>query len=109
VRHAAKLISAGPIRRATDTMGHPGHLLAVQGAVVVSYGIRRRPYGNGVRISPDGGESWSRPLILNDDSPVADLGYPSTAPIGPGRFLTIWYEGRGAGSVLRQARWRIAE
>jgi len=95
------------IPHATDTKGFPGHLLGVDGTLIMVYGIRIEPFGIGVRISRDSGSTWGQPVRLCNDSPSPDLGYPSTASIGNGRFLTIWYEARQHTAVLRQAKWSI--
>ena len=75
----------------------------------MSYGHRRKPFGNQARISDDGGNTWSPPLIISGDGVGSDLGYPSTVEIADGTFLSVWYE-RMADSphaVLRQARWEF--
>ena len=90
--------------------GLPSHLLRLgDGRLLMSYGHRRKPFGNQARVSEDGGETWSPPITISDDGIGGDLGYPSTVEIGDGELLTIWYE-RTAGSpkaVLRQARWQL--
>lgn len=90
--------------------GLPSHLLRLDdGRLLMSYGYRRKPYGNQARVSSDGGRSWSEPLTISDDGVGGDLGYPSTVQLGDGSLLTVWYE-RLADSpraVLRQARWRL--
>ena len=75
----------------------------------MSYGYRRAPFGNQARVSEDDGRTWSAPLILSDDGASGDLGYPSTAEIGEGRFVTVWYESRKdtPGAILRMARWSL--
>ena len=75
----------------------------------MSYGYRRKPFGNRARVSEDGGKSWSEPLVISDDGIGGDLGYPSTVEVNPGQMVTVWYE-RMADSpraVLRQARWEL--
>ena len=75
----------------------------------MSYGHRRRPFGNQARVSVDHGRTWSGPIELSGDGQGGDLGYPSTAELDDGTLVTAWYEVR-AGSpraVLRQARWTL--
>jgi hypothetical protein len=90
--------------------GLPSHLLRLRdGRLLMSYGHRRKPFGNQVRISADEGESWSEPIEISGDGIGGDLGYPSTVELEDGGFVSVWYE-RLAGSPmaqLRQAKWRI--
>lgn len=90
--------------------GLPSHLVRLRnGRLVMSYGHRRPPYGNQVRISDDGGRTWSESLILSGDGLGGDLGYPSTVELDDGTLVTVWYE-KIAGSpyaVLRQATWTV--
>jgi sialidase-1 len=90
--------------------GLPSHLLRLRnGNLLMSYGHRRKPFGNQARLSADHGKTWSEPVTLSEDGLAGDLGYPSTVELANGDLLTVWYE-LLAGSqraVLRQARWRI--
>lgn len=91
--------------------GLPSHLLRLRdGRLLMSYGHRRKPFGNQARLSEDGGRTWSAPLTISDDGLGGDLGYPSTVELRDGSLLTVWYElmrePRGR-AVLRQARWRV--
>jgi hypothetical protein len=75
----------------------------------MSYGHRRKPYGNQARLSADNGQTWSAPMTISGDGSWGDLGYPSTVELGDGSLLTVWFEAlkKGQNAVLRQARWRI--
>jgi hypothetical protein len=89
--------------------GLPSHLLRLRdGRLLMSYGYRRDPRGNHVRLSQDHGQSWSAPVILSEDG-SGDLGYPSTVELANGDLLTLWYEvlKPGTPAVLRTARYRI--
>jgi hypothetical protein len=90
--------------------GLPSHLLRLRdGRLLMSYGYRRKPYGNQARISSDEGRTWSAPMTISDDGAGSDLGYTSTVELGDGKLLSVWYE-KMAGStkaVLRQAMWSI--
>lgn len=91
--------------------GLPSHLLRLRnGNLLMTYGHRRAPLGNQVRLSLDEGRTWSDPLILSGDGTSTDLGYPSTVELEDGTLLTVWYEALKGNprAVLRQARWRIA-
>ncbi len=90
--------------------GLPSHLLRLNdGRLLMSYGHRRKPFGNQARVSDDHGKTWSKPMIVSGDGAGGDLGYPSTVQLEDGSLVTVWYE-KLAGStlaVLRQATWRI--
>ncbi len=90
--------------------GLPSHLLRLEdGRLLMSYGYRRKPFGNQARVSADHGRTWSEPITVSDDGAGGDLGYPSTVQLDDGSLLSVWYE-LLAGSrraVLRQARWSL--
>jgi len=90
--------------------GLPSHLLRLRdGRLLMTYGHRRKPYGNQARMSSDNGLTWSEPMILSGDGIGGDLGYPSTVELGDGALLTVWYETMKEPklAVLRQAMWRM--
>jgi len=97
--------------RSIGVWGLPSHLLRLgDDRLLMTYGHRRKPYGNQARISGDNGRTWSEPILISSDGIGGDLGYPSTVQLADGSLLTVWYE-RMKGSpfaVLRQARWRLA-
>ena len=95
---------------AIGVWGLPSFLLRLKsGRILMSYGYRRKPFGNQARYSDDEGTTWSAPLTLSDDGIGGDLGYPSTVELDDGSLLSIWYERlqNSPRAVLRQARWRI--
>lgn len=98
------------VPRAIGVWGLPSFLLRLRdNRLLMTYGYRRKPFGNQARISEDHGRTWSEPLTISGDGIGGDLGYPSTVELGDGTLLTVWYEAM-AGShkaVLRQARWRL--
>jgi hypothetical protein len=90
--------------------GLPSHLLKLRdGRVMMTYGHRRKPFGNQARISSDHGRTWSDPLLISSDGTSSDLGYPSTVELPDRTLLSVWYEKMEGTekAVLRQARWRI--
>lgn len=90
--------------------GLPSHLLRLRdGRLVMTYGHRRKPYGNQARLSTDNGQTWSDPIILSGDGIGGDLGYPSTVELADGTLLTVWYETMKEPklAVLRQATWKL--
>jgi sialidase-1 len=87
--------------------GLPSHLLRLRdGRLLMSYGHRRKPFGNQARLSEDGGHTWSEPMIISGDGASGDLGYPSTVQLADGLLLSAWYESMTGSprAVLRQAR-----
>ena len=98
------------VPRSIGVWGFPSHLLRLSdGRLLMSYGHRRKPYGNQARLSADNGQTWGAPMTISGDGSGGDLGYPSTVELSDGSFLTVWYEAlkKGQNAVLRQARWRI--
>jgi hypothetical protein len=95
---------------AIGVWGLPSHLLRLRdGRLLMSYGYRRRPFGNQVRISEDDGKRWSPPIAISADGPGHDLGYPSTIEREDEKLVTVWYEKMAGSSraVLRQAVWDL--
>lgn len=96
--------------RSIGVWGLPSHLLRLaDDRLLMTYGYRRKPFGNQARLSEDHGRSWSEPITVSADGVTGDLGYPSSVQQDDGSLVTVWYE-RLAGSdkaVLRQARWRL--
>ena len=79
----------------TPMWGYPPHLIKLHdGSILATYGIRRSPFGQRACLSYDGGRTWDidNEIILRDDAPNGDLGYPSTVELGPGELLSIYYQ-----------------
>jgi sialidase-1 len=93
-----------------DVWGLPSHLLALRdGRLLMTYGHRRKPFGNQARFSSDNGKTWGPALIISGDGKGGDLGYPSTVELADGSFLSVWYEAmkEPKRAVLRMARWTV--
>jgi hypothetical protein len=72
--------------------GSPPHLLRhSSGALVCSYGYRLEPFGERACISRDEGETWED-LVIRDDGPTADLGYPSSVELQDGSIFSVYYQ-----------------
>lgn len=108
--------------RAIGVWGLPSHLLKLRdGRLLMTYGHRRKPYGNQARLSADNGKTWGEAMPVSADGAGVDLGYPSTVELADGSLLTVWYESMNGGknwdethggsgmAVLRQAQWRLPE
>ncbi|MCA8983444.1 MAG: sialidase family protein [Planctomycetaceae bacterium] len=90
--------------------GLPSFLNRLQdGRLLMTYGYRRKPFGNQARVSADNGQTWSEALTISDDGASGDLGYPSTVQLADGSLLTVWYEltKDSPRAVLRQAHWEL--
>ena len=91
--------------------GTPPHLLLhSSGVVVCVYGYRHEPYGQRALITRDG-LTWSEELILRDDGPEADLGYPASVELADGSIFTVYYQRlpEDEKTSVLSTRWRLPE
>jgi len=73
---------------------HPADLIQLRdGRVVMVYGQRNAPRGVHAMVSPDG-RTWDKTkrIVLADDAPNGDCGYPSSVEVGGGKVVTIYYQ-----------------
>lgn len=77
------------------------------GRFLMTYGYRKKPYGNRSRISEDNGCNWSEEIVLSSDGESWDIGYPFTARLSDRALFTLWYEKRGERTALRFLRWKL--
>ena len=76
----------------TSLFGHPGQLFVLgDGRLLCTFGRRKAPFGIRVSISEDGGRSWQSELVVRDDLPNGDLGYPTTVEFAPGKLFCVYY------------------
>jgi sialidase-1 len=78
----------------TEIWGFPPHLTVLRdGRILCTYGYRRHPYGERACLSTDG-VRWNNAdeVILRDDAPNGDLGYPASVELEPGTILTVYYQ-----------------
>ncbi|MBQ7347217.1 MAG: exo-alpha-sialidase [Clostridia bacterium] len=98
--------------QATGICGSPPHLMVhSSGAVILTYGRRRAPFGQRARISHDNGKTWSEEIVLNDQGVDGDLGYPATAELPDGSLITVYYQkvpGDRNCSIL-YTKWKLSE
>lgn len=95
-----------------QVFGTPPHLLKhSSGAIVMVYGYRNQPFGERAMVSHDGGRSWQRDIVLRDDGPTHDLGYPASVELSNSEILTVYYQQLQAGQPcsLLWTRWRLPE
>jgi hypothetical protein len=79
---------------ATGITEYPAHLLALaDGRIACVAGRRQPPFGIRIFVSENGGESWDvrNPMILRDDLPNKDLGYPTVAARADGTLVVVYY------------------
>ncbi|GIL39461.1 sialidase family protein [Roseiterribacter gracilis] len=73
-----------------DFIGHPSDLCQLaDGRVLVVYGYRAKPYGIRARFWQDG--SFGDEIVLVDDVPSPDCGYPWILPLDDGGALIAYY------------------
>ena len=93
--------------------GAPPHfLLHSSGAVILSYGRRKAPFGQRALISYDGGETFTREIELRGDATRGDLGYPSTVELDDGSLITVYYQSAKNEDPFRSllyTKWRLNE
>ncbi len=98
--------------RPTDIIGKPPHLTRLSdGRILLTYGYRHDPYGQRACISSDGGQTWDygNEIVLRDDGPSGDLGYPASVECDDGSILSVYYqkETPEEKTVLMTTRWRV--
>lgn len=79
----------------TGIWGYPPHLIRLNdGRLLVVYGHRRKPFGQRACLSNDNGRAWDlkNEIVLVDNAPDGDLGYPASAQLADGTVLTIYYQ-----------------
>jgi hypothetical protein len=96
----------------TPIWGKPPHLILLDGgSLLATYGFRRPPFGERACLSHDGGLTWDidNEIILRDDAPSDDLGYPASIELEPGEILTVYYqvEREGEKTCLMATRWGL--
>jgi hypothetical protein len=60
-------------------------------------------------VSTDDGATWTADLVIRDDGPDWDLGYPSSVELADGSSFTVYYQKHAAGEKcsLLWSRWRL--
>ena len=96
---------------ATPMNGYPPHLLRVSdGRLLASFAVRHEPQGHRFCFSSDEGGAWdvSEQLFVEANLRDTDLGYPATAEVAPGSFLSVYYAKDCAEEkpCLMMTRWK---
>jgi hypothetical protein len=84
---------SAPVQVTAD-LEHPADLIQLRdGRVLMVFGERNAPRGVHAMLSPDG-RSWdkTKQIVLADDAPNVDCGYPSSVEVGKGKVVTIYYQ-----------------
>ncbi len=88
----------------TPIWGFPAQVLQLpDGRVLSIYGHRRPPFGIRACASDDEGRTWDirREIVVRDDLPNANLGYPTAVVLESGDVFTVyWGEEKGVTSLL---------
>ena len=90
--------------RKTPLWGFPADIIQLpDGRVLCVYGHRRPPFGIRACISADEGGTWNvdGEIVVRDDLPNANLGYPAALAMEDGLVFTVyWGEEKGITSLL---------
>lgn len=92
----------------TGRSGNPPVLLSVAEKLVCVYGFRDPDAGLRFTTSTDDGVTWSEPVVVTNDVPTSDMGYPRAIVLDDGSVLACFYSNRGAESerFIEAVRWR---
>lgn len=100
----------------TALHGHPAHLVRLaDGRLLTTYGRRSGENGGSgvyVAVSSDNGRTWGRELKVSCNAyNVYNFGYPATADLGDGKFLTVCYQqvADNATPCLMAVRWSLGK
>ena len=76
--------------------------------MLLTFGERNAPRGAHAMISADG-RAWdqSRQIVLADDAPNTDCGYPSSVEVGAGKIVTLYYQVEDKKNVPASASSRV--
>ncbi len=95
----------------TNIWGYPPHLLELEnGLLMVSYGVRREPFGEKACISRDGGLTWETGSeITINPATNGDLGYPASVQLEDSSIMTVYYQidKEGEKTSLMCTHWRL--
>jgi hypothetical protein len=100
----------------TGDKEHPADLIQLRdGRVVMVFGERNAPRGVHAMVSRDG-RSWSNAsqIVLADDAPNGDCGYPSSVEMEAGKVLTLYYQvddlkNAPASASARAVLWNVRQ
>ena len=79
---------------AVDDVGEgnpPSMIRLADGRLCLTYGVRKAPFEIQAKLSSDGGQTWSAPVVLQTGGGGRDLGYPRTLQRPDGKIVTLYY------------------
>jgi hypothetical protein len=83
--------------------GYPTHAIRLgDGRLFIIYGRRTKPFGIRAAVSEDDGKTWGPELVVRDDLPSANLGYPSVIEYAPRKLFAVYYGEDGDGVTFIQ-------
>ena len=86
--------------------GFPIHCLSLSDArILIVYGRRKAPFGIRAALSEDEGNTWGEEIVIRDDLPNRNLGYPSAIEYESGRLFTVYYGEDGKGVTCIQGTY----
>ena len=99
----------------TASNEHPGDLIQLKnGDLLLTFGERNAPHGAAAMLSHDEGKTWDPKtrMVLADDAPLFDCGYPSSVQLPDGRIVTVYYKVMDAATApastsLNAVIWRL--
>lgn len=96
----------------TKLWGFPPHLTRLSdGRLLLVYGYRREPFGQRACLSSDEGRTWDlkNEIVLVDNAPDGDLGYPASVQLADGTILTVYYQKDQISekTCLMATHWRL--
>jgi sialidase-1 len=95
----------------TKLWGFPPHLkLLDDNRLLVTYGRRWPPYGQRATIwQPTVSPNHFSEVVLRDDAPDHDLGYPSSVQCSDGTIVTVYYQKKEKDEkpCLMGTQWRL--
>lgn len=93
--HVSASVDEGSTWSAPEALpywGYPAHAhRTADDRIVVVYGRRREPFGVRAMVSDDDGATWGPELVIRDDLPTENLGYPSVIEYAPGELFIVYY------------------
>ncbi len=96
----------------SGVLGSPPHLLRhSSGAIVCAYGYRKEPFGERCMISYDNGKTWEKDIVIFNDAPNPDLGYPASCELPDGSIITVYYQKPDAQSrcSILYSKWQLPD